>query len=346
MVELAIILPLLALLLVMALDFGRVFYSSVSLNNASRVGANYAAAHPTDTWGPGSRYANQIQRDAAAIGCQLPTPLPPPTFLNGTTPGGDARVRLTCTFTLITPLANSIIGGPAALAATSSFPIRSGLLAGAPPPPPPAACFLVPNLVGSSVSAARVTWSQAGFAAGTFSPATGNDAEPVNFQTTSPVSVPGDCLPVTTTVTVGSTAAPPPPPGCRIVPQLVGLSGAAARAEWTSYGFAAGTFSPATGNDTSTVLTQTTNPAASPGGCISPTSSVTVTFGAAPPPPTCTVPGLSGVGANQATNQWTGAGFSGTLTITRPPNGNYQIKNQTIVGGQKVPCNSAMSVGG
>jgi hypothetical protein len=182
--------------------------------------------------------------------------------------------------------------------------------------------------------------------AGTFSPATGSDADPVTFQTTSPVSVPGDCLPASTTVMVGSTATPPPPASCRIVPTLVGLSGAAARAEWTSHGFGAGTFSPATGNDTSAVLTQTTNPASSPGSCIVLTATVTVTFGAPPPPPTCTVPGLSGVGANQAPTQWTGAGFTGTLTISRPPNGNYQIKNQSIVGGQQVPCNSSMTVTG
>ena len=39
MVEFALVLPLLALLLVVAIDFGRVFFGWVSLTNAARVGA-------------------------------------------------------------------------------------------------------------------------------------------------------------------------------------------------------------------------------------------------------------------------------------------------------------------
>ncbi|CAN5198787.1 hypothetical protein BH23CHL9_BH23CHL9_04030 [soil metagenome] len=46
LVELALILPLLLLLLLGAIDFGRVFFGWVAVTNASRVGANYAATHP------------------------------------------------------------------------------------------------------------------------------------------------------------------------------------------------------------------------------------------------------------------------------------------------------------
>jgi hypothetical protein len=126
----------------------------------------------------------------------------------------------------------------------------------------------------------------------------------------------------------------------------VGLSGAAARAEWTAKGFDVANFSPATGNDTDSVATQTTTPASIVGECIEATASVTVTFGPPPPPPTCTVPGFSGLRVNDAPATWSAAGFSGSLTVSRPPQGNYPIKNQTIVGGQSVPCNSSITVSG
>ena len=41
MVEFALVLPLLVVLLVMAIDFGRVFFQWVGVTNASRIGANY-----------------------------------------------------------------------------------------------------------------------------------------------------------------------------------------------------------------------------------------------------------------------------------------------------------------
>lgn len=345
MVEFALILPLLALLLVMAIDVGRVFFTSVSLNNSSRVAANYAAANPSGPWGAGSDYEKAVRRDAARLGCSLPTPIPAPTFPGGTALGAEARVRLSCSFSLITPVASDILGGSVALSAASSFPVRYAPLTAAPPPPPPPSCFIVPDLVGQTVAAARVTWSQV-FPAGFFVPATGNDGDIVQLQVTSPVSLPGDCLAANTTVSVSSDAPPPPPtPTCRVVPQLVGLTGAASRAEWTARGFDVAKFTP-TGNDTASVLTQTTTPASVPGDCIEATASVTVTFGVPPPPPTCTVPGFSGTPANDALGIWRASGFSGSLTISRPPNGNYKVKNQSIVGGQKVPCNSSITVSG
>jgi hypothetical protein len=347
MAEFALVLPLLLLLLVGAIDFGRVFMTWVSLNNATRVAANYAAAYPDGPWGPGSEYDTVVRRDAAGLGCALPATLPAPSFAEGTKLGDDARVRLTCSFSLITPLAENVFGGPVALGAASTFPVRTGASTGVPPPPPPPDCFIVPNLVGQTVAAARITWAQA-FPLGTLLPATGSDDEPVTYQVTSPVSVPGDCLPANTTVSVGSEPAPPPPnPTCRVVPKLVDLSGAAARAEWTAKGFNVANFSP-TGNDTATVLTQTTNPISAVGDCIVATATVTVTFGPPPPAPTCKVPGFSGGGisANDATAIWRAALFTGPLTVSRPPNGNYKIKNQSIVGGARVPCNSAITVSG
>src|SRR5918996_4598444 len=96
LVEFALVLPILMLLVVLAIDFGRVFFTSVSLNNASRVAANYAAANPDGPWGAGSEYDTVVRRDAAGLGCALPASLPAPSFPSGAVLGADARVRLSC----------------------------------------------------------------------------------------------------------------------------------------------------------------------------------------------------------------------------------------------------------
>lgn len=48
LVELAIILPLLLIILLGIIDFGRVFYAYVAITNASREGARYGSLHPSD----------------------------------------------------------------------------------------------------------------------------------------------------------------------------------------------------------------------------------------------------------------------------------------------------------
>ena len=43
--ELALVLPIVLLLVLVTVDFGRAFFGWVTLNNMARVGANYAALH-------------------------------------------------------------------------------------------------------------------------------------------------------------------------------------------------------------------------------------------------------------------------------------------------------------
>ena len=50
-VEFAIVVPVMFLLLLIALDFGRLFFSYVSISNAAREGAAYAAGQPNDCGG-------------------------------------------------------------------------------------------------------------------------------------------------------------------------------------------------------------------------------------------------------------------------------------------------------
>lgn len=168
LVELALVLPLLALLLVMAIDMGRVFFGYVALQNASRIGANHAAGW-ADAWvgtpdpfeeDYRNQYETVILNDLTALNCD-PDPdgdgdsVPDPVFTNPDgsmtgdvhEPGDHVAVQLTCEFALITPLAESIVGGRVTLNAESVFAIngaRAALPAAPPAPdppdPPPGAC--------------------------------------------------------------------------------------------------------------------------------------------------------------------------------------------------------------
>ena len=48
LVEVAIVLPILLLLVLGAMDFGRMFFTKIALTNAAREGANYLAYYPQD----------------------------------------------------------------------------------------------------------------------------------------------------------------------------------------------------------------------------------------------------------------------------------------------------------
>jgi hypothetical protein len=197
LVELAIILPVLLLVVLMALDLGRVFFGWVGLNNAARIGASYAAAHPTAWVPPGNsiqqaNYEAQILADANALNCALPGTIPDPVFAGGTGLGESAHVTLTCDFSLLTPLVSQILGGSITIQAESIFPIRTGMIGGVPagpslpspaptasasssadpsatPVPTPRMC-VAPSFIGDSLtggggpgSALQVKWTQAGF---------------------------------------------------------------------------------------------------------------------------------------------------------------------------------------
>jgi len=208
LVEFALILPLLLFVMAFGLDFGRVFLGWVSLNNSVRVAANYAAQNPT-AWGippnPAvqaqytavkAEYQRLVRADAGAINCVLPVAIPDPTFINGTGIGEPAKVGITCTFPLITPILSNVLGSGVAVSATSAFPIRSGVIAGIPiqtavptatptatpvptptagPTPTPTATpnpnCTAPNLVGLMTNKAPQAWLSAGFSGPvTFSP--------------------------------------------------------------------------------------------------------------------------------------------------------------------------------
>lgn len=190
LIEFAISLPVVLLMILMGIDFGRVFLGWVTLNQAVREAANFAAYNP-DGWSPKNagvvtEYERLITTEAAAINCVLPTPIPDPAFPSGNGIGDPAVVAITCKFGLITPLISSIVGQQLNVSASASFPIRSGVIQGVPvgsaapgpttslppasitPPPPPTETPIpmctVPNLIGvESNKAVNQNWRPAGF---------------------------------------------------------------------------------------------------------------------------------------------------------------------------------------
>jgi hypothetical protein len=157
MVEFAMILPILALLLVVALDFGRVFFGWVALQNGARIAADFAAGN-AESW-PDDRdlYRQLVIQDMRAINCAPPLGLdanangawdpediPDPVFVDQDVPpngestndGDHATVLLSCRFDVMTPLASSIVGSPVALNAMAHFPINQVLVPAIPTPEP------------------------------------------------------------------------------------------------------------------------------------------------------------------------------------------------------------------
>jgi hypothetical protein len=133
LVEFALVLPVLLLLLLIVIDFSRLYFAWVATQNMTRIAANYAANQPAGPWGSGSTYQAQINADATTINCAMPSIWPAPTFPDGTTNIGDrAQVSLTCDFHPMTPIISTIVGDPIHLGASDTFPIKAGFINGVP----------------------------------------------------------------------------------------------------------------------------------------------------------------------------------------------------------------------
>ena len=92
-VELAVLLPLLVFLFVIAVDFARVFYYSVTLTNCARAGALYASDPTTNAESP---YAS-TQAAALADASNL-APAPTVTSVTGVDAAGRPYVEVTAAY--------------------------------------------------------------------------------------------------------------------------------------------------------------------------------------------------------------------------------------------------------
>ena len=357
LVETALVLPIILILLLGAIDLGRLFFSWVTLHQAARVGANFASIDTTTT---SADIPDLIQTETDVSNCEQGTPTL--VYTSAGVPvanpqlGDYAEVTLTCDFTLVTPLAGLLFGDPITMDAESTFPIRTGCLncsggSGPPPPPPPEQCRTVPGLADMSVAGARLAWQSAGFV-GSFIPAAGQDTETVAAAVVTPTD-PACVAPLAiftasvTVTTIPQDGSPPGPAGCEPVPNLIGMAIGQARLAWADTDFT-GEFLPAPPDtDPNLVVTaQTTSPTASVAGvtCLDLASDIEVDLGSAwpaPPPAPCQVPHLIDKKRDVGQADWVQAHFTGTYS---PTNGNFTIKSQSLVGFSWLPCTSAITV--
>jgi Flp pilus assembly protein TadG len=92
-VELAVLLPLLALLFVIAVDFSRAFYFSLTLQNCARAGAMYASDPFVADESPFDSAEEAARSDATNL-----DPAPTVTTANGADPNGRSYVEVTATY--------------------------------------------------------------------------------------------------------------------------------------------------------------------------------------------------------------------------------------------------------
>jgi PKD repeat protein len=210
-VEFALVIPVLLLLTLTAIDFGRVFLGWVNLQQMTRIAANHAAEHAS-AWGtPGdpaeqAKYQAKVENDARLINCVPPDPIPDPILSGGTALGAPVTVGISCEFSIITPIISSIIGQTILVSAETTYPVKEGVVAtvpggGAPVVVPPVAKFLgspqsgwgdlVVTFSNSSTGApSSQTWDfSEGAAGGT---GTGN-VTPGTSQTSGPQTVTYEC---------------------------------------------------------------------------------------------------------------------------------------------------------
>ena len=385
LVEFALVLPVLLLLVLSALDLGRVFMGWVVLNNAARVGANYAGLHAdgwdtTDLAAYTSLVADARDDAASALsGCDTES-IPPPSFPNGTELGDFAEVTLDCDFRPLTPIIGDVFassGHAFGVSARSVFPIRTGLLAGAPPPPPPDSCLAsftwspTNPVAGDAVSfndstaapAGAWTWTfgDGGAAANTGTPLhTYMDAGTYTVQMSS-TSNGTPCTPYQVEITVDAAPPPPPPPPpdtCltyftwspvnpipgEVVSFTDGTPPTASNWNWTfGDGATADIRDPSHAYASAGTYAVELRSDSEGKACTPHLANIIVS---PPPSSTCQVPGFSGTWHYDAQKAWKDAGFTTTVDLAPgdKQNQNWIILWQSLVGGQPVPCNASVTI--
>jgi hypothetical protein len=100
LVEMALIAPVLLIILFGIADVGRAFSGYITMTNAVREGARYAARRPLETENIQKRTFVEIDNANGSLRCDSPPEVD--TEADGS--GTAKRVTLTCIFSTITPL--------------------------------------------------------------------------------------------------------------------------------------------------------------------------------------------------------------------------------------------------
>lgn len=157
--ELALVTPVVLLLMLVAVDFGRLFFTYIAVNNAAREATYYAAANAADPGFDQAAYeaaaANaalretnaQAQGGTGAMSVSQPRCFSPGTgttlpcsaaadFAGGI--GNQVTVTATQPFSFITPLIGDLFGGQLTLSASATAPVlnprAARIIAGSPLP--------------------------------------------------------------------------------------------------------------------------------------------------------------------------------------------------------------------
>ena len=135
--ELALVAPILLLIVLVGIDFGRVYLGYINLQQMARIAASFAgdnasAWDATPDVAVQGRYQELISNDARAINCVPPSDQFDPVFPDGFDLGDPAEVAITCAFDVVTPVISSIVGTPIPLTATAVFPVREGAVGAVP----------------------------------------------------------------------------------------------------------------------------------------------------------------------------------------------------------------------
>jgi Flp pilus assembly protein TadG len=339
LVEFAIFVPVLAVILLMAVDLGRVYLGWVTLSNVARIGANYAAQNPVGWMGSGdasvqARYRALMRNDARGINCTLPTTLPGPVFVDSSQAiGSRVRVDLTCRFSLFTPLISNLVGdgsGNLDVGTSASFAVRMG-------------SFDSDTIFDPS------SWP---------TPTPSPEPTPTPEATPSPTPDPSATpAPSAAPLEVGFYGEPTSadswgggPPGTEGEAQIWGVPNLSVTFFNTTVGeqgscrweFGDGTSSTTCTNSfnkTYTTRGTYTVTLTVDGQTVSRTDYVVLT---------CKVPAFAGVRANSASSVWVSAGFSSSNLTVLAGTGNYRIGYQSLAGGLVNPpngCDATIQVG-
>ena len=378
-VEFALLFPVVMLILMVGLDFGRIYLGWINLNNTARIAANFAATNAIAMSGSGPSHANAVTRyrqlianDAQAINCTLnPNPVPDPSanlavlYPGGTDVGQTAHVGIVCDFAVITPVISTILGTTVQVSAAADFPIRQGIIAGGGGGPPAVnALFNASPLTGdapltvtftdlSTGSPTTYAWDFQGDGIVDSTSPSGN---------TFTYTIPGTYT-VRLTVSNGlstdsethviSVTAPPGPIADFDATPLTGTAPLSVNFTNNSTGSNPLTYLWDFGDGTTSTAKNPPNETYAAGnwtvtlvvtdsaGLVSAPASRLITVAAAIPK--CIVPDFIGVQTSDAVQAtWTTAGFSSAVIFSplRPPE--YPIKKQSLKAGSQQPCSSAV----
>ncbi|HET9852413.1 MAG TPA: PKD domain-containing protein [Candidatus Limnocylindrales bacterium] len=374
LVEFALVAPVMLLLTLTALDFGRIYLGWINLQSAVRAATNYAANNAEAWLTPSdpesvttiTAYRNQVINDTANTNCVLTPGVPAdPTFADGngdgtTTDIGDrATVALTCTFGVITPVISNILGSGINVSASAEFPVKTGQFATAVGSAPVASFTASPT---STTTGTQIAFTDTSSGSPTTWAWSFGDGATSSIQNpTHPYGTPG-----TYTVELTVTSAY----GASTVTQTnyITINAPAPVADFT-----ANITNPTVGDPVSFTDTSTGNPTAwewtfGDGGSISGSANVAHTYNTpgtysvtlkvtaasgsntvtktnyiVVSAGTCRVPTFNGTSSANAQTTWNTAGF--TTTVQFKQGGlPWTIQSQDVVALSSAPCNTVITV--